>query len=61
MFYGLVCRAVVCGDGDGKRRELVVWGVGVWGPIPACAGMTKKQIFTGLPRLRLAMTRVIKS
>lgn len=54
MFRGLVCRAVVCGDGDDECR--------FWGPIPACAGMTKdKDVITGLPRLRLAMTRVMKS
>ena len=43
-----------------KGRELGVWSVGFRDPIPTCVGMTKGQIFTGLPRLRLAMTRVMR-
>ena len=31
---------------------------GVVGGVGSCVGMTKGQIFTGLPRLCLAMTRV---
>ena len=37
-----------------KGRELVVWGVGLRGPIPTCVGMTKKAniywIATASPR-----------
>lgn len=35
------CLAVVCGDGDGKMRELVVWGVGLRGPYSHLRGNDK--------------------